>query len=1054
MQSFSRVQPNVSFPELEEKVLDLWDRIDAFKASVEMRPPESEYTFYDGPPFVTGSPHYGTLLASIIKDIVPRYWTMRGHRVVRRFGWDTHGLPIEMEVQESLGLNGPRDIEAYGVAKFNEACRTRVNTNTQVWEEIVRRVGRWVDFRDDYKTMDLSFMESVWWAFKQLWDKDLIYRAFKVLPYSWGAATPLSNFEANLEYMDVDDPAVTVRFPVPASHGPVREGDYLVIWTTTPWTLPGNLAVAVGEDITYVAVVLDHQRHWVAQARKDDLWPDEPVAATALGRDLVGTRYAPPFPYFESEADRGAFRVIPSEEVTTDEGTGLVHMAPAYGEADFYALQTAGLDVLVDPVDAEARFTDEVPDVAGMYVKDADAELINMLRAKGLLVKREQIRHSYPYCYRTHTPLIYKAIPTWFVNVESFKDRMVELNDTIHWVPDYVGEKRFGNWLENARDWAISRNRYWGSCIPVWECDTCHTHTCVGSIDELEALSGTRLSDLHKHVVDNVTMPCTSCNGTMQRVPEVLDVWFESGSMPYAQDHYPFENADTFNLRFPADYIAEGLDQTRGWFYTLLVLSTAIFDDTPFRNCVVNGLILAEDGRKMSKSLKNYPDPMELLSRHGADSLRAYLITSPLLKAEPLRFTEDGLREVTRTVILPLWNAHSFFTTYAEADGITRQDLAEAPPPSERSELDRWILSKLQSLISQVNEMMEGYYLYAVVPPMVDFIDHLTNWYIRRSRRRFWRAREASDSDKLSAFATLYDVLVTFSKVIAPVLPFVTEQIYQDLVVGRRAEKEIGPSSIHLADYPAARTDLIDVNLERDMAAVRQVVTLARSLRVTAGIRVRQPLESLTVFSRDATILEAIQTHTAIIADELNVRQIFTGSDELAAVDVHAKADFKVLGPRLGPAVREVAGVIAKLDAATIEALLEGASTEIAGHTITSEDIVVQRTPKAGMAVAAEGAISVALDVHLSKDLLAEGAAREFVNRVQQVRRDLELDVTDRVTVRWSTDDNDTAAALVHHGEMIAAEVLATDLSRVDKLDNAEGIDIDGASVEVKVEKA
>ncbi len=1054
MNSFSRVQPNVSFPSIEEAILELWDRIDAFHASVEMRPAASEYTFYDGPPFPTGSPHYGNLLAGTIKDIVPRYWTMRGHRVIRRFGWDTHGLPIEMEVQESLGLNGPRDIEAYGVARFNEACRARVETNTEMWEKITRRIGRWVDFRDDYKTMDLDFMESVWWVFKQLWDKGLVYRAFKVLPYSWGAATPLSNFEANLEYMDVDDPAITVRLPVTASHGPAREGDYLVVWTTTPWTLPGNLAVAVGDDIAYVAVVRDHERHWVAESRKDELWPDDEVVATALGQELVGTPYTPPFPYFEEERDHGAFRVIASDDVTTDEGTGLVHMAPAYGEADFYALQAAGLDVLVDPVDGQARFTDEVPDVAGMYVKDADNELVALLKRRGLLVKREQIRHSYPFCYRTHTPLIYKAIPSWFVSVESFKDLMVDRNNTVHWVPDYVGEKRFGNWLENARDWAISRNRYWGSCIPVWECRSCGYQACIGSIDELEAASGQRLTDLHKHVVDEVTMPCTECGSEMRRVPEVFDVWFESGSMPYAQHHYPFENADTFDLKFPADFIAEGLDQTRGWFYTLLVLATAIFGEAPFRNCVVNGMILAEDGRKMSKSLKNYPDPMELLDAYGADPLRAYMITSPLLRAEPLRFTESGVKEVTRTVILPLWNAYSFFTTYAEADGITRQDLADAPEPADRPELDRWILSMLQSLISQVNEMMEGYYLYAVVPPMVEFIDHLTNWYIRRSRRRFWRAREASDMDKLSAFATLYDVLVTFSKVIAPVLPFVTEEIYQGLVVTHRTSGEEGPASVHLADYPTARTDLIDLGLEREMATIRQVVTLGRSLRVASGIRVRQPLESITVFSRDRHVLDATRTHIAIIADELNVKQVSTGGDELAAVDIHAKADFKVLGPRLGPSVREVASSIANLDGPTIEALLEGGSIELGGHTITSSDISVQRTPKAGKVVAADGKVSVALDVDLTEALIAEGLAREFVNRIQQVRRDLDLDVTDRIAVAWATDDGDTAAALELHAAMIASEVLAIDFTRVDELTSGTSLDIDDSTVTVQVEKA
>ncbi|NOY55042.1 MAG: isoleucine--tRNA ligase [Actinobacteria bacterium] len=1051
---FTRVQPSVSFPELEERILDLWDEIDAFHTSVEMRPQESEYTFYDGPPFATGSPHYGNLLAGVIKDIVPRYWTMRGHKVVRRFGWDTHGLPIEMEVQEALGLNGPRDVEAYGVRRFNEACRARVQTNTEAWERITRRIGRWVDFQDDYKTMDLDFMESVWWVFQQLWKKGLIYRAFKVLPYSWGASTPLSNFEANLEYRDVDDPAITVRLPVLRSHGPVREGDYFVVWTTTPWTLPGNLAVAVGEDISYVAVLRDHERHWVAEARKDDLWPDGEVVATASGRELVGAAYKPPFDYFETERENGAFRVISSAEVTTEDGTGLVHMAPAYGEADFYALRNAGLDVLVDPVNAEARFTEDVPDVAGMYVKDADAVLIELLERRGLLVKREQIRHSYPFCYRTHTPLIYKAIPTWFVKVEAIKDRMVDLNEQIHWVPDYVGRKRFGNWLENARDWAISRNRYWGSCIPVWECESCSHQTCIGSVDELEAESGVRLTDLHKHIVDEVTIPCPECGAVMHRVPEVLDVWFESGSMPYAQHHYPFENADTFDLKFPADFIAEGLDQTRGWFYTLLVLASAIFDEMPFRNCVVNGMILAEDGHKMSKSLKNYPDPMEVLSSYGADPLRAYLINSPLLRAEPLRFTEAGVKEVTRTVILPLWNAYSFFTTYAEADGITRQDLAAAPPPGDRPELDRWILSMLQSLISRVNEMMEGYYLYAVVPPMIEFIDHLTNWYIRRSRRRFWRAREASDSDKLSAFATLYDVLVTFSKVIAPVLPFVTEEIYQGLVVTQREPGEQGPAGVHLSDYPLARRDLIDGTLERQMATVRSVVTLGRSLRVANSLRVRQPLRSITVFAGDELILEAINAHASIIADELNVKQVLTGVDESVAVDIRAKANFRALGPRLGAAIRDVASAIADLSRDSIESILAGTPVEILGRRITSADIVVQRSPKPGMVVAAEGPLSVVLDVNLSDELRAEGLARELINRIQQLRRDGGLAVSDRITALWSTDDASLTEALERHRELIMTEVLARSFEHVGTVEDGQTLNIDGATVHVHIERA
>lgn len=1049
-ETFRRAESNVSFPALDEETLALWDRLDAFATSVNMRAPESEYTFYDGPPFVTGSPHYGNLLAGVIKDIVPRYWTMRGHRVERRFGWDTHGLPIEMEVQKILGLSGPGDIEAFGIDRFNEACRAHVQTNTESWETITRRIGRWVDFENDYKTMDLDFMESVWWAFRRLWDKGLIYRDFKVLPYSSGASTPLSNFEANLDYRDISDPAITVRLRVLQTHGPAREGDYLTIWTTTPWTLPGNLAVAVGEDILYSAIDVDGERHWVAANLAEGFWPGANVARQARGGELTGTQYEPPFSYFEEERDRGAFRVIASPEVTTEEGTGLVHMAPAYGEADFYALTEAGLSVMLDPVDAEARFTDAVPDVAGMYVKDADAKLIELLKRRGSLIKRDQIRHSYPFCYRTGTPLIYKAIPTWFVRVEQFKDRMVELNETIHWVPEYVGTRRFGNWLENARDWAISRNRYWGSCIPVWECTDCGEQKCIGSIEELAQVSGVHLDDLHKHIVDAVTIPCGTCTGTMHRVPEVLDVWFESGSMPYAQIHYPFENEAAFARRFPADFIAEGLDQTRGWFYTLLVLATGLFDDIPFQNCVVNGLILAEDGRKMSKSLKNYPDPNEILARHGADALRAYLINSPLLRAEPLRFTEDGVREVTRAVMLPLWNAYSFLTTYAEADGITRSDLDAAPAAEDRPEIDRWILSVLQSLIAEVNLLMEGYYLYSVVPPMIGFIDHLTNWYIRRSRRRFWRTRSDDDTDKLAAFATLYEVLVTFSKVIAPVLPFVTEELYQRLVVDHRPTGTDGPLSVHHTDYPEPRADLISIELENAMRWVRQVVALGRSLRVTHGLKVRQPLPSLTVLTRDETAATAVASHAWLITEELNVKEVLVGRDDEELVDLHIKPDFKRLGPRLGTDVRAVAAALEQLDQKAVQQIVDGASMVVAGHEIGTSDVIVQRVPRAGMVVAADGPLSVAINTTVTPELEIEGAARELINRIQQMRRDAGFEVADRVNVEWSSDSQRIAAAFDTHANIIAAEVLAVEVTRQVQVPGSP-VEIDGEEVTMNV---
>ncbi len=1017
---------------MERSILDLWREIDAFAQSVEHRPADREYVFYDGPPFPTGSPHYGNLLAGVIKDVVPRYWTMRGYRVERRFGWDTHGLPIEMEVEKALGISGPRQIAEYGVGRFNEACRLRVQANTETWEALTERMGRWVDFRDDYKTMDPEFMETVWWVFKQLWDKGLVYRDFKVLPYSWGATTPLSNFEANMDYRDVEDPSITVRMEVLEGRGAVESGDYLLIWTTTPWTLPANLAVAAGPTTEYSRVRDGDDHYWISSDRARAVFGDDPdVVSRIQGSEMFGVTYEPPFDYFGEERDKGAFVVIEADEIE-NEGTGLVHMAPAYGEVDFYTLQNAGITVLVDPVDGAGDFTDEVPDVAGLNVKEADSRLIDLLKDAGKIVHSGRITHSYPFCYRTGTPLIYKAIPTWFVAVEQFRDRIVELNDTIHWVPDYVGSKRFGNWLANARDWAISRNRYWGSCIPVWECDSCGEQNAVGSLDELEELSGTRPSDLHKHIVDDIGWECTTCGGSMVRVPEVLDCWFESGSMPYGMVHYPFENTRRFESAFPAKFIAEGLDQTRGWFYTLMVLSTALFDRPAFENCVVNGMILAEDGRKMSKSLQNYPDPSEILEHSGADALRAFLINSPVLRAEPLRFNRDGVADVVRTILLPMWNTYSFFTTYAEADGITMEDLASAPDPSQRPELDRWILSVLQSLISEVNTQMEGYYLYNVVPPTLGFIDYLTNWYVRRSRRRFWRTRGESgesDADKLAAFATLYEVLTTFSEVLAPVLPFMTELIYQDLVA--RQDDSAQPS-VHLRDYPEANAALIDKELEKAMGAVREVVRVGRTLRKREGHRVRQPLRVLTVLSHHTSILEAVRDHAEVIAEELNVKEVRATNDEESLVQLSAKARFRRLGPVLGARMPEIAGHIASLDGATLQRILDGAKVELGGVEIGLEDVVVERTPRPGMVVETGDGLACALDTTVDEDLFREGLAREVVSRVQRNRRDQDLDVTDRVNLRWFSPDIDVRLAIAMHGAEIASEVLALNIEESD----------------------
>jgi isoleucyl-tRNA synthetase len=787
---------------------------------------------------------------------------------------------------------------------------------------------------------------------------------------------------------------------------------------------------------------------WVARALADEIVGDGEVLASAAGSELLGTRYVPPFPYFSDKAAEGAFVVIASADVTTDEGTGLVHMAPAYGEADFLALQEAGIDVIVDPVDAEARFTDEVPDVAGLNVKDADATLIELLKASGALVDRGTIRHSYPFCWRTETPLIYKAIPTWFVAVESFRDDMVKINEGIRWVPEAIGTKRFGNWLEGARDWAISRNRYWGSAIPVWECDGCGEQVAISSREQLHGLSGVLLDDLHKHFVDEVTWSCDDCSGTMRRVPEVLDCWFESGSMPFAQIHYPFENRERFEERFPADFIAEGLDQTRGWFYTLLVLSAAIREQAPFQNCVVTGMILAEDGRKMSKSLKNYPDPAKVIDEFGADALRAYLINSPVVRGEPLRFSEAGVREVVRTVLLPLWNSYSFFTTYAEADGITAADLTTAPPLEDRPEIDRWVVSVLQSLISDVNTEMESYKLYSVIPPVIGFVGDLTNWYIRRSRRRFWAHRGAADdADKMAAFATLYEVLVTFAKVAAPVLPFVTEEIYQGLV---RAVDDTAPESVHHTDFPEADRTSIDEALESSMRTVRTVVNLGRGLRKRHDVRVRQPLRTVTVVTRSDEETRAVSEHAGLIAEELNVHDVEVHADEAGLVDLQAKPNFKVLGPRLGNEMGSVAGEIASLTHDQIAAVLDGATISAGPHELSAEDLVVVREPREGTVVATEGSLSVALDVGIDEELRIEGVAREIINRTQSARRDADLDVVDRITLHWSSDDADVVTAFERHGELISGEVLATSIVREDQ-EIGTDVDLLGATVNLEV---
>ncbi len=1035
-------------------MLRFWEEAQVFRRSLEQRRGAKEYVFYDGPPFATGLPHYGHLLAGTIKDIVPRYHTMRGHYVERRFGWDCHGLPIEALAQEQLGLAGAAAITEKGIDVFNETCRSLVLRYVAEWRKTVTRMGRWVDFDNDYKTMDVPFMESVWWAFKQLWDSGRVYQSHRIMPYSWKLTTPLSNFEAGNNYQDVQDPSITVRLKVRQAELDARghAGDwYFLIWTTTPWTLPANLAVCVGPDLDYVAVRDPGEKgavYVLAEARLDAYYKkreDLEIVARFKGNDLKGWSYEPLFPYLAGEAN--AFVVLTDPFVSTDDGAGIVHLAPAYGEDDFRVGRAAGIR-LVDLLDENAAFTARVPEYAGQFCKDADKAIIRRLKEEGKLVRQATLVHSYPFCERTDTPLIYRAIEAWYVRVEDIREKLAGNNGGVHWMPEAIGEKRFGNWLREAKDWNISRNRFWGSCIPVWvNVDDRADMICVGSIAELEALSGRTVDDLHKHVVDRIEI--RRDGKTYRRTPEVLDCWFESGAMPYAQMHYPFENKARFERNFPADFIAEGLDQTRGWFYTLMVLSTSLFGCAAFRNVVVNGLVLAEDGRKMSKRLKNYPDPNHILDTYGADALRLYMINSPIVRADDLRFSEEGVKQALRHLLIPWWNAFSFLVTYARIDGWAPGRSAAEDPARSTNLLDRWILSAIERLNEDVVEAMDRYDLQRAVRPFVAFVEALTNWYIRRSRRRFWKSKD--DDDKRWAYATLHAVLLRLSRIAAPFVPFISEAIY------RRLRTPQMPESVHLCDFPTAQPERRDRDLEAQMEEAIRVVELGRSVRTQFDLKVRQPLRRMRVVCHDPARLARVSHLREVLAEELNVHEVAFSAHETELADIRAKADFKRLGPRLGPRMKRAADAIRLLAPEEIERLLGGGRIEFAvdgeAVSIALEDVVVERTPRPGLAVAAAEGFVVALDTELDAALVREGLAREFVNKVQNLRKAADFEIADRIRVSVSGGDT-LLAALREHLPYIQAEVLATAVElRAASPDPARALDLNGHACGIDIEK-
>jgi isoleucyl-tRNA synthetase len=1022
--------------EAEHEVLAFWQKEGIFEESLAQTRDGAPYIFYDGPPFATGLPHHGHLVASTIKDIIPRYFTMKGRYVSRRFGWDCHGLPVEHEIDKQLGLSAQDAVEKLGVKGYNDACRGIVQRYTQEWRSTITRLGRWVDFDHDYKTMDPWFMESVWWVVKQLFDKGLVYQGQKIVPVSTALGTGLSNFEANLNYKEVQDPAITVLLKL------CDEDAHLAIWTTTPWTVPSNLAVCVNPELSY-AKVRDRERNvtfYLAEGRVAAYGERHALELLEVvpGSALAGRRYEPAFTYFEDQRAAGAFTVITGDYVTADDGTGLVHQAPAFGEDDYNAFRAAGLDAFAMPVGLDGRFDAQVPDFAGQHVKDADREIIRHLKEAGALYEQDVIVHSYPFCYRSETPLIYRAVPSWYVKVEQLKDQLLAANRQVRWVPDHIQEGRFGKWLEGARDWAISRNRVWGTPLPLWVNDETGTVHCIGSREELAALTGTLVDDLHREFVDQLTFTKDGEPGVYRRVPEVLDCWFESGSMPYAQLHYPFENTELFEQGFPAEFIAEGLDQTRGWFYTLTVLGVALFDQPAFRNVIVNGLVLAEDGTKMSKSKRNFTPPDELMERYGADALRLYLINSGLVRAEEQRFADTGVRELTRRALLPWYNAFNFFHTYAELDGFTPAELAEPT-----AVLDRWILSRLQTLKATVGEEMEGYRLYNVVPRLFEFIEELTNVYIRYNRDRFWT--EGPSEDKTAAFSTLYRALLELSQTMAPFAPFLSETLYQRL--RDLGDRDALSRSVHLCAYPEAEAARMDPRLEVAVDRMQQVILLGRQKREEARLGLRQPLAKLTVIHRDGALLDDIRALEVELARELNVKEIAYSTDESAFIRLYAKANFKQLGRRLGKEMKRYAAAIAALGPEALEAFVETGTLELEGERFGEGDLEVFREPQPDTEALSNRFITIDLSTELTPTLREEGLAREVVNRIQRARKDADFHVSDRITVRYAAEPT-LAAAIEAHGAYIGGETLAVALVPEANLgEDATAVTIDGAEL-------
>lgn len=1026
---FNKLDNNPNFPNIQEDMLKFWEEDKTFLKSLENKN-KKEVVFYDGPPFPTGKPHHGTVLVSFIKDMIARYHTMNGHSVPRVWGWDCHGLPVETQAEKLLDINDKKEIEtSVGIDKFNDCCHSIVSNNNDSWREYVREMCRWVDYDNAYKTMNTPFMESVMWAFKECYNKDLIYQDYRVTPYCYRCETALSisDTRESDSTRPRQDTWCIAKFKIKETlnNKPV----YLLAWTTTPWTLFSNMALAVNNEFDYAYVEVENEVFVLGASvlnKYNKILGDEPkVIKTVKGNELVGVSYEPLMNYFEDKKNDGAFKVISADFVELDEGVGIVHIAPAFGEDDYWVCKANNVP-LVCPVDEKGKYTEQITDFVGQNVMEANLDVLRFLKANDKVILDGTLVHNYPHCWRCKTPLIYKAMDAWYFSVEKIKDKLIKCNEDINWIPENVKHGRFGKWLENARDWNISRNRYWSTPIPIWECNECHERKVLGSIDEIESVSGIRLTDLHRQYMDKVEFKC-NCGGTMKRVPEVLDCWFESGSVPFAQKHYPFENKEWFENHFPSDFIVEYTGQIRCWFYYLHVLSVALFDKPAYKNCVVHGTILAKDGKKLSKSSKNYTDPMELMKTYGTDAFRLYLFRSNAIIMNDLLFDEKGIKEQVQQVLLPLYNCASFFNSYAILDKFEPDSVKL---PSSDNELDKWILAKLYDTEKEVTKNMNNYQIDKYVEPIVELIDGFSSWYLRRSRRRFWESEFTKD--KQNAYETTYYVLVNICKLLAPVTPIISEYLYKNLTKD---------NSIHLSDWCNVSEIFKNEQILKETEVIQRVISLTRNLREKENIKIRQPLSKIEVaFTKDYSNI--VNKFKETICEEVNIKDICILNEVEEIANIEYLPNFKTLGPKYGASMKDVSNLIKNK---SFEIIDDGYKLSN-GDVLSLEDVVVRYTSKSDCLVANDNEIVIKLDTTLTKELKEEGLAREIVRNIQDGRKSLNLEISDRIKVEIKSNLTDKML------QYISNETLA-DLCELDNYDLLLNVTSNDNVAEVKLKK-